>query len=63
MLKILSILVVALALLLTTGAFSIEGRTSGALGGRLAVRARNRQVVFAAVQYRPGRIYYRLNAR
>ncbi len=60
--KLLAVVVVALALLLTTGAFSIEGRMSGAMGGRLAVRARNRRLVFAAVTYRPGKVFYRLNA-
>lgn len=64
MARLLTIIVVGLVLLLTTGTFSVEGRLQGpALGGRLAVRTPGRSVTFAAVCYRPNKTYYKLIAR
>ena len=62
--KLLSILAIVLALLLTTSTFSIETTTKGAaMGGALAVQARGRRVTLRAHAFRPNRTYLVLTAR
>ena len=62
--KILSLIIVVLALLLTTGFVNLEGTVRGVtVGGAVAVRAGGRTVTLRARCYRPQRSYLVLTMR
>lgn len=62
--KILSLAIVVLAFLLTSGFINLEGTLRGAaIGGALAVRTRGRTVTLRAHAYRTNRTYLVLTAR
>ena len=62
--KILSLALIVLGLLLTTGFVNLEGTVRGVtVGGAVAVRANGRTVTLRAHCYRPQRSYLVLTVR